>query len=472
MQYAISLHPLHFFGNHSAKVRFSVLTASFSRALDCQPHRLVLADPFNGCDDVHDPTLYDDAIVLVARGDCSFFHKAHSMISGGAAAVVVVNSDSELFEMAAENGETSGHDGQDLSSNGALGAPVVMLGLSDANQVLALIKQASGNFGALQASVDSDGGCVAPRTQQEKHVSRMSEAQRKEHQIEAAEALAIQSPAGVMCFEPSCETAVALIAAVASGSAPVNEWSAHVRGNLTAEACTCTSTFDYLSARFSGPLALIPDAFQRALAFNSTAQVERGGGVLSLPVSVVHWDELCVVPESRSQSVPQYTLVVEARHPRHRLKEFRRKLCDAHTVALHAQQSGSLGVLFASPGHAIWHLEALERPGLDSWETSQQGHFYASSSSLRGLQHGPSPVRIPVVMVSKSAAAVIAASGVEMLMLDHERNALRWHELGRLAHSKRWPMGRTNRERLRRRLDRVSDWVNVWMDECSDELGR
>lgn len=65
-------------------------------------HPLVLSRPIDGCGVVSNPDLYRGKIVVVNRGNCSFFQKANFLQSSGAVAAIVINTFEPLhiFSMA------------------------------------------------------------------------------------------------------------------------------------------------------------------------------------------------------------------------------------------------------------------------------------------------------------------------------------------------------------------------------------
>lgn len=85
--------------------------ADFSAGLPLGARELVWLEPRAGCEVEEDtPATLQGKYVVVERGVCSFIDKAYSVARTGASAMIVINSDENLFHMAASLGGSSESD--------------------------------------------------------------------------------------------------------------------------------------------------------------------------------------------------------------------------------------------------------------------------------------------------------------------------------------------------------------------------
>lgn len=61
-----------------------------------------------------DPSVYEESIVVMRRGECSFLQKALHATHGGAEAVVIVNSERSLLHMGSGAGFEESVNGTEL----------------------------------------------------------------------------------------------------------------------------------------------------------------------------------------------------------------------------------------------------------------------------------------------------------------------------------------------------------------------
>ncbi|KAJ3701602.1 hypothetical protein LUZ61_005307 [Rhynchospora tenuis] len=73
-------------------------------ASQTQKHFAVLANPSNCCS--NSSTKLENSVVLAKRGDCAFTTKAEIAQSGGAAGLLVINDDEELYKMVCSENDT------------------------------------------------------------------------------------------------------------------------------------------------------------------------------------------------------------------------------------------------------------------------------------------------------------------------------------------------------------------------------
>ncbi|XP_039020721.1 signal peptide peptidase-like 3 isoform X2 [Hibiscus syriacus] len=88
----------------------SGLTASFGASLPEEANKspklpAVFSDPLNGCS--NSSSKLSGSVALSIRGDCDFVTKAKVAQSGGAAALLVINDNEELYKMVCSENETS-----------------------------------------------------------------------------------------------------------------------------------------------------------------------------------------------------------------------------------------------------------------------------------------------------------------------------------------------------------------------------
>lgn len=93
---------LHLYVGLKLHSEIEMIPASFSGRFPPIKLSMISTDPANGCHSLKNAKLLSGAIALVERGGCTFFQKAQLLDRSGAAAMVMINSNDELFVMHAD----------------------------------------------------------------------------------------------------------------------------------------------------------------------------------------------------------------------------------------------------------------------------------------------------------------------------------------------------------------------------------
>lgn len=121
-------------GNVQERVRNAV-PASFGRVLAVEKsttYRLVRGEPADGCTTVQ--KLENDTAVLLDRGSCTFVEKAINVQNAGGGLVVVVNNQTQAFQMGCAGGT-------EPDQGGAVKIPAVMIDAGNGHMLVELVEQ-------------------------------------------------------------------------------------------------------------------------------------------------------------------------------------------------------------------------------------------------------------------------------------------------------------------------------------------
>jgi len=104
------------------------MKANFGGNIPAKPLEFVIysEDETLGCDDRPFPDSAEGVVAIVRRGTCTYLEKALNAEEAGAALLVVVNSEDNLFQMPASLGEKSEEDRENLPS-----VPTIMLKVNE-----------------------------------------------------------------------------------------------------------------------------------------------------------------------------------------------------------------------------------------------------------------------------------------------------------------------------------------------------
>ncbi|OAY63211.1 Signal peptide peptidase-like 2 [Ananas comosus] len=124
--------------NGTESTTFVGLSARFGATLplqtsEAQKHFAVLANPFDCCANLS--SKLTSSVALAQRGDCTFTDKAKVAQSGGAAGLLVINEDEELYKMVCTENDTSIN----------VTIPVVMIPKSAGDKLMEFMANGGGN---------------------------------------------------------------------------------------------------------------------------------------------------------------------------------------------------------------------------------------------------------------------------------------------------------------------------------------
>nr|CAD1820330.1 unnamed protein product [Ananas comosus var. bracteatus] len=128
--------------NGTESTTFVGLSARFGATLpsqtsEAQKHFAVLANPFDCCANLS--SKLTSSVALAKRGDCTFTDKAKVAQSGGAAGLLVINEDEELYKMVCTENDTSIN----------VTIPVVMIPKSAGDKLMEFMANGGGNVKVL-----------------------------------------------------------------------------------------------------------------------------------------------------------------------------------------------------------------------------------------------------------------------------------------------------------------------------------